>query len=81
MNNLEILREFFGWCTIINVAILLLSTLLIIALRSKVASLHGSLFSLDEKDLSRAYFQYLAQFKIAVIVLNIVPYVALRIMA
>jgi len=80
MNNLETLRELFGWCTIINVAILLLSTLLIIALRSKVSSLHGSLFALDEKDLSRAYFQYLAQFKIAVIMLNIVPYVALRIM-
>ena len=80
MNNIETLREFFGWCTVINVAILLLSTLLIIAMRSTVSSLHGGMFALDEKDLSRAYFQYLAQFKIAVIMLNMVPYVVLRIM-
>jgi hypothetical protein len=36
---------------------------------------------MDEKDLGRAYFQYLAQYKIAIIVLNIAPYLALRIIA
>ena len=42
---------------------------------------HSALFGLDEKDLGRAYFQYLAQYKIAIIVLNIAPYLALRIIA
>lgn len=80
MNNLETLREFLGWCTIINATILILSSLLVVALRSSVTALHRRMFALDEKDLSRAYFQYLAQFKISIIVLNIVPYVALKIM-
>jgi len=33
------------------------------------------------RDLARAYFQYLAQFKIAVIVFNLAPYIAMRLMA
>jgi Family of unknown function (DUF6868) len=39
------------------------------------------MFGLSEADLSRAYFQYLAQYKIAIFVLNLVPYVALEFMA
>jgi len=39
------------------------------------------MFSLPEEDLSRAYFQYLAQYKIVVVVFNFVPYLALRILS
>ncbi len=38
------------------------------------------MFGLDEKDLNRAYFQYLAQFKILIIVFNVTPYIALKLM-
>ncbi|KUJ73025.1 hypothetical protein AVO41_00295 [Thiomicrospira sp. WB1] len=79
--TMETLTEFFGWASVINVAILLLSTLSVIAFRGAITGLHARLFGLDETDLGRAYFQYLAQYKIAIIVLNIAPYFALKLMA
>ncbi|RKZ95980.1 MAG: hypothetical protein DRQ46_07695, partial [Gammaproteobacteria bacterium] len=72
--TVESLTELLGWASIINIAILLFSTLLLIAMRGAITNLHSKLFGLDEKDLGRAYFQYLAQYKIAIIMLNITPY-------
>ena len=81
MMTTETLTELLGWASIINIAILLFSTVLLIAMRRTISKVHASLFGLDEKDLGRAYFQYLAQYKIAIIVLNITPYIALKCMA
>ena len=81
MITIEVLTELLGWTTVINVAVLLLSTLGVVAMRDTIAAIHSKLFGLDEKDLGRAYFQYLALYKIAIIVLNIAPYIALKIIA
>ncbi len=78
---LKEITEFLGWASAINIAILLLSTLALIAMRGGISRIHSQLFGVGEKDLGRAYFQYLAQYKIAIIVLNIAPYVSLKIMA
>ncbi len=80
MMTIEALTELLGWTSVINITILLLSTLGLIAMRGTVTGIHSKLFGLDEKDLGRAYFQYLAQYKIAIIVLNIAPYIALKVM-
>ena len=79
--TIEALTEFLGWATVINIAILLLSTLAMITMRKAITGVHSRLFGLDEKDLGRAYFQYLAQYKIVIIVFNITPYIALKVMA
>lgn len=79
--TLEAVTGILGWTAVVNIAILLLSTLGLIAMRGTITAFHSRLFGLDEKDLGRAYFQYLAQYKIAIIVLNIAPYLALRIVA
>ena len=50
------------------------------AMRPSISKIHGGMFGLEEADLSRAYFQYLAQYKIMVFVFNLMPYLALRIM-
>ena len=80
MNSLETIREFLGWCAIINCGLLIFSSILIIAIRGTASRIHGKMFNLDEKFISKAYFQYLGNYKIAIIVLNIVPYFALKIM-
>ena len=77
----EVLTELLGWASAINIVILMFSTLSLIAMRGAVSKIHSKLFGLDEKDLGRAYFQYLAQYKIAIIVFNVAPYVALKFMA
>jgi hypothetical protein len=77
----ETLTALLGWTSVINIAILAITTLSLIAMRGFITKVHARLFGMDEKDLGRAYFQYLAQYKIAIIVLNIAPYLALRIIA
>ena len=75
----ETLIEFLAWSSVVNIAILAFSAIAVIMMRGAISRIHSNMFGLDEKDLGRAYFQYLAQYKIAVIVLNIAPYLALRI--
>jgi len=77
--TIEIMRTVLGWCSVINIGLLLFSSIFIFAFRGAALRIHGKMFNLDEKYLSQAYFQYLAQYKIAIIVLNIIPYFALRI--
>ncbi len=81
MITIETLTEFFGWALVINFALLTLTTLGVIAMRRTIVGIHSKLFSLEENDTVKAHFQYLAQYKIAVIVLNFSPYVALKMMA
>jgi hypothetical protein len=77
----ETLTALLGWTSVINIALLMVSTISLISMRGFITKVHARLFGMDEKDLGRAYFQYLAQYKIAIIVLNIAPYLALRIIA
>lgn len=81
MTSQEALTTFFGWCSAISVGILFLTSGALLLMRHRIARIHSRMFGMSEEDLARAYFQYLAQFKIAVIVLNVVPYLALRLMA
>ena len=80
MMTLEALTTLLGWASVINIVILMITTISLVSMRSTITTIHARLFGMDEKDLGRAYFQYLAQYKIAIIVLNIAPYLALRIM-
>lgn len=77
MNELAVL---FGWMSVINLAILFLSTISVILTRGFMARLHSRLFGLDDKELGRIYFQYLSYYKLAIIILNITPYLALKLM-
>ena len=81
MNTLETITAFFGWTTAINFVLLFVSSIMVMTMRGSIFWVHGRIFGLETADLSRAYFQYLAQYKIAIIVLSLTPYIALRIMA
>ena len=80
MNSIEAVTAFFGWTTVVNFALLAFSTFMIIVTRGSISRIHGQMFGLESADLSRAYFQYIAQYKIAIIVFSLTPYIALKIM-
>jgi len=81
MNTLEAVTAYFGWTTVINFVLLFVSSIMVITIRGAISRIHGRMFGLEAADLSRAYFQYIAQYKIAIIVLSLTPYIALRIMS
>ena len=76
--ELETLTAFFGWCSLINIGLMLLSTVTLLVGQESIVRIHSRMFGLEKKELQRAYFQYLAQLKIAVLVFSIVPYIALK---
>lgn len=81
MFTIETLTELLGWTTLINICILIIASISVMLMRNAMSSLHGKMFGLDSIDLSRGYFQYIAQYKIAIFVLNLAPYIALKIIA
>jgi len=78
--DIATLTEFFGWMTVVNMGLLALSTVMMLLLRGVAIKMHAKMFDLDERDLNRAYFQYLGNFKILVIAFNLTPYIVLKIM-
>ena len=81
MTTIESLTTFFGWCAVINFSVLIIATLSMLALQDMMIRIHSNLFSLREDDLRRAYFDYLARYKIAIFIFNLAPYAALKLMA
>ena len=79
--TIEFLIQFFGWCSIINIGMLIFSALIVVVFTKHMSKIHAILFKLENQDIRRAYFQYLAQFKILIIIFNIVPYFALKLIS
>ncbi len=77
--NIDLLTELFKWMCIINIFILLISTISIILLRNILQTYHSKLFGISEQSVLLMAYGYLGIFKIFLIVFNIVPYVALLI--
>ena len=75
MNSIETAREFLGWCSVINIGMLLLSTLMLTVMRNWIIKIHANLTGVSEAELPRIYLEFLGNYKMLVVVLNLVPYV------
>jgi len=80
MMTMDTLTVFLGWCSIINIGVLLFSTLILAMFKDSISIMHSRMFGVDQANLPMTYFQYLGNYKIAIFMLNIVPYLALRLM-
>jgi len=80
MESLETIRTFLGWTIVVHVVVMLLIFSALMLGGSAVRSIHGRMMGLSDEDLSRAYFQFLAQYKIGVWLFAIGPWVALHLM-
>ncbi|NOD95050.1 hypothetical protein GS636_19820 [Ruegeria sp. HKCCD4884] len=76
----EFLITFFGWMATLNIAVLLFTTVMVLLLQDWIAGIHGKLFQMEQPDVKRAYFRYLANYKILTLVFCIVPWLALKLM-
>ena len=75
------LMSFFAWCTVINLALFVLAAIFMMFARGWLANTHAAMFNVRQEDLPSIYFKYLAYYKISILVFNLVPYLALRIIA
>jgi uncharacterized protein DUF6868 len=77
--SLEQITNLFQWMTIINVLLLVFSSVLVMTLKEVVCKMHGKLFGLEKNQVAIVIYSYIGMYKILVIVFNIIPYIALRV--
>ncbi len=79
--TVEMLRAFFGWCTLLNWGLMLLSGLMILAFRGWIFRLHARMFGSTEEDVKKSLYLVMAGYKVAIFLFCAVPYLVLRIIA
>ena len=79
--SMEQLTEFLGWCTVINLVLLAFTGLCLMTLKNWMAKIHSGVFGIKPEEARNLYFQSLVVYKVAFLMFNFVPYVALKMMA
>lgn len=78
--DMTVLISFFGWCSVINLGLLIFSTLFIVFFNDFTKKTHSKMFNIPKEDLDVIYFKYLGYYKLSILLFNLAPYFALRIM-
>ena len=79
--DIQTITAFFKWCTIINVALFFLSAIMIMVASDFIYSTHGQLFHMPREAFNVALYAFLGLYKIIILVFNLVPFIALLIVA
>ena len=79
--NSNSLTRFLGWCTVLNLGLLLLGGSAWILLKADVATLGAGLFGVSDGEMKTTFLRVLMQYRAAIILLNLVPWLSLKIMA
>ena len=77
--DIDSIRAFFMWCTILNVALLSLSSLMCICAGDWAYRIHSKLFSISRETFNVAIYSFLGLYKIFVFVFSLIPFIALSI--
>jgi len=77
--DIQTLTTFFMWCTILNFALLSLSSLICVCAGDWVYRIHSKWFCISRETFNVAIYSFLGLYKVLVFVFNLIPYVALLI--
>ena len=81
MTNMGFVGEFMMWCTIINGALLILSSLVCASAGNWIYRLHGRWFQMSRESFNVSLYTVLGLFKILFLMFNLVPFIALVIIS
>lgn len=79
--TLQFASNFLLWCTVLNYAVLLVWFVAFMLAHGWMRRLHGRWFRLSEECFDGIHYAGMAVYKIGILLFNLVPYVALRILA
>lgn len=79
MNSAQ-LTDFFLYCLLLNYAILIVWFLAFVFARHFIKKLHMQWFKLSDVQFDTIHYAGMAIYKIAILVLNLVPYIALKLL-
>lgn len=75
----EIVRNVLGWSALINSAVLLVWFLFFVLAHDWMYRFHTRFFTLTAEKFDSTHYASMAFFKLLVVVFNLVPYLAMRI--
>jgi hypothetical protein len=77
--ELETIRAFFAWCSVINIGLLLWWALFLLLAHDWTYRLHSKWFRISVEQFDTIHYAGMAFFKLSILLLNLAPYFALRI--
>ena len=77
--TIETIRDVLGWCAVINLGLLLWWFLFFMLAHDWMYRIHGKWFKLPVERFDAIHYSGMAFFKICILLFNIVPYLAIRI--
>jgi len=77
--NLEMLSQFFLWCSVINLAVSLLVFLVVMIGKNQVYRIHSKLFNVSEEKVAETTYSSMTNYKTIIFVFNIIPYIVIQI--
>lgn len=77
--TLDQITAIFGWMTVINIAFMSIAALFVALKRDWLIDIHGKMLGVEREALPRLYFTYLGNYKLLLIHLSLVPWIALQI--
>lgn len=77
--TVDVIRDVLGWCAIINMGLLLWWFLFMTVAHDWVYRVHGKWFGLSVEGFDSIHYAGMAFYKLCILLFNIVPYLALRI--
>ena len=81
MNDLATWTTFFGWMTIVNIGIYLISLGAVTAMRGFAYRTNAKLFRISEDEFARTSFKYIGAYKLLITVFCFAPWLSLKLMA
>lgn len=81
MLDLATVTRFLGWCAAINIAVLICAAFIVMVFNSQIKVIHSRLMATNTTGLNMLYFNFLANYTVLILMFNLVPYFALRILA
>lgn len=79
--TLDVFTAMLGWCTAINLGLLLWWFLFAVIAHDWTYRMHTKWFEISPQQFDAIHYAGMGIFKMVVIVFNLVPYLALRIVA
>ncbi len=77
--DLSTLQTFFGWCTLINIGLLMFASIMLILLNNFVYRIHSKWFPMPRETYNAIVYSFLGVYKLMIWVFALVPWVSLLI--
>lgn len=78
--TLETLTTFFGWMTVLNFGVLAFAAVMMLTMRDWATGLHARMFGLEQAEVNKSYYNWLATYKVLALVFAFTPWLALTLM-